>query len=531
MARTSRLDHEAWVGRARRRCAVDRLGDRDVRGARGRRDGLRHRQMARDLVTRRNRVAGRGDSLTSADSDIPQSSGIIGRFHAGATATAVFRLRRRAGGRCKGGAMLPDIRAVIAAMLAAVGLLMISFGAGGDVSRRAGDKPARCRPISQGAAARRFPAQSGERTIPIIDDAGSASRDAGRRGNGESAPQSAPVAAPPVRRTRRPRPPVRSAAGRDRACRTADRRAARRRRPRPHAPRGGKSLADRHKSMRRQRRKGQEGARRAHRARAQGGGAARRAGPPREAEGNAGFRHQQFRQFVRRHVYGAGRPDARRQPRPPATWSREALREDRRRTPHRPRGRAATPRGIRAGRRGPGSIRMNSSGTATLSACSRTPPSEMSEIQQSRGSEPVPIWILASPRIARRSLRRRFSASPFGLNFSMVPDTRTRPRRALRPPLWQDRDKFAENSRQRSPKVRRKFAAISLTPTITSAAAAWRCRSRSWPCPRRTAARARARPAPARSPRTDSRPRTGSGRCRVPARTAAAPDRRRSRWS
>jgi hypothetical protein len=38
-----------------------------------------------------------------------------------------------------------------------------------------------------------------------------------------------------------------------------------------------------------------------------------------------------------------------------------------------------------------------------------TPPAEMSVMVQSRGSEPVPNWILAKLRHTRRSLVRRFA--------------------------------------------------------------------------------------------------------------------------
>jgi hypothetical protein len=53
-----------------------------------------------------------------------------------------------------------------------------------------------------------------------------------------------------------------------------------------------------------------------------------------------------------------------------------------------------------------------------------SPPSEMSTIVQSRGREPIPNWIFASPRQARRSLRRRLDgASAFALPLDKKAET------------------------------------------------------------------------------------------------------------
>src|ERR1700739_354695 len=51
---------------------------------------------------------------------------------------------------------------------------------------------------------------------------------------------------------------------------------------------------------------------------------------------------------------------------------------------------------------------VNSEGTSRYSAMTFTPPSDTSVIVQSRGSEPVPNWILAKLLHRRRSLFRRF---------------------------------------------------------------------------------------------------------------------------
>jgi hypothetical protein len=53
---------------------------------------------------------------------------------------------------------------------------------------------------------------------------------------------------------------------------------------------------------------------------------------------------------------------------------------------------------------------VKSDGMSTYSAMTFTPPSEMSVIVQSRGSEPVPNWIFASRLHRRRSLVRRFAS-------------------------------------------------------------------------------------------------------------------------
>ena len=53
--------------------------------------------------------------------------------------------------------MLPDIRAVIAAMLAAVGLLMVSFALVATFASRRSITPARCRRISPSAGGARRP--------------------------------------------------------------------------------------------------------------------------------------------------------------------------------------------------------------------------------------------------------------------------------------------------------------------------------------------------------------------------------------
>ncbi len=93
--------------------------------------------------------------------------------------------------------MLPDIRAVIAAMMAAVGLLMISFALVSTYrvaqQHQAGSLQADL--AKRGRAA--FTAQSGERQIPIIETPGP--HLAAPVAPTEVAPQSEPVAAPPVR--------------------------------------------------------------------------------------------------------------------------------------------------------------------------------------------------------------------------------------------------------------------------------------------------------------------------------------------
>lgn len=74
--------------------------------------------------------ASAGDSLRPADSDIhPPFIWTIVWPGAGATATAMFLTRREFGGRREGGWMLPDMRAIFAAFVAAIGLLMIAFAA------------------------------------------------------------------------------------------------------------------------------------------------------------------------------------------------------------------------------------------------------------------------------------------------------------------------------------------------------------------------------------------------------------------
>jgi len=52
---------------------------------------------------------------------------------------------------------------------------------------------------------------------------------------------------------------------------------------------------------------------------------------------------------------------------------------------------------------------VNSEGMSRCSAITFTPPSDMSVIVQSRGSVPVPNWILAKLLHTRRSLLRRFA--------------------------------------------------------------------------------------------------------------------------
>src|SRR5262249_21378555 len=92
----------------------------------------------------------------------------------------------------------------------------------------------------------------------------------------------------------------------------------------------------------------------------------------------------------------------------------------------------------------------------------------------SRSSAPVPAWILASPRIARRSLRRRFSAAIFGLNIGVTsdnpsaarcPDHATYSREPLRPgyrTCEELRTVFAEPSR-RGERHRPQRAASTMT--------------------------------------------------------------------
>src|SRR5215212_3154145 len=53
---------------------------------------------------------------------------------------------------------------------------------------------------------------------------------------------------------------------------------------------------------------------------------------------------------------------------------------------------------------------VKSEGMSTYSAITFTPPSDISVIVQSRGSEPVPNWIFANRLQRRRSLVRRFAS-------------------------------------------------------------------------------------------------------------------------
>src|SRR6516225_9708550 len=56
---------------------------------------------------------------------------------------------------------------------------------------------------------------------------------------------------------------------------------------------------------------------------------------------------------------------------------------------------------------------VNCGGTSRYSATTFTPPSEISVIVQSRGSEPAPHWILAILLHTRRSLLRRSAYMSF----------------------------------------------------------------------------------------------------------------------
>ena len=92
--------------------------------------------------------------------------------------------------------MLPDIRAVIAAMVAAVGLLMISFALVSTyrVAQQHQAGSLQTDLAKRGRAA--FPAQSGERQIPIIETPGP--HLAAPVAPNELPPQTVPVAATPV---------------------------------------------------------------------------------------------------------------------------------------------------------------------------------------------------------------------------------------------------------------------------------------------------------------------------------------------
>ena len=81
--------------------------------------------------------------------------------------------------------MLPDIRAVIAAMMAAIGLLMIAFAlvATYRVAQQHQAGSLQEDLVKRGRAA--LPAQSGERPVLIIETAGSASRRTGRDGKAD----------------------------------------------------------------------------------------------------------------------------------------------------------------------------------------------------------------------------------------------------------------------------------------------------------------------------------------------------------
>src|SRR5436305_15343543 len=62
----------------------------------------------------------------------------------------------------------------------------------------------------------------------------------------------------------------------------------------------------------------------------------------------------------------------------------------------------------------------------SASECSRAPPSETSDTQQSRGSDPAPPRIFAMPRTAWRWLLRRSSGLALGLNFNILATHRPR---------------------------------------------------------------------------------------------------------